>query len=98
MPTKPGHVRLIVRNHLCARKLPLGARLMGLMPQWVHHMKAADVSDGDSVILVRQVGPFPGRPASDAQRFLQCCRAALTLLVLIAGGLAMHGSHSVSDT
>ena len=55
MPTKPGHVRLIVRNHMSTPSTPLAFRLMGLAPQWFHHMNAFDVTDGDSVLLVRQV-------------------------------------------
>ncbi len=56
VPSKPGHVRLIVRNHMSTPKTPLIFRLMAFAPQWFHHLSAFDVTDGDSVLLVRQVG------------------------------------------
>ena len=56
VPTEPGHVRLILRTHMSTPAAPLALRLMGLVPQWLNHLKAFDVTDGDSVLLIRQVG------------------------------------------
>ena len=64
VPTKTDHVRLIVAEHL-AGHIPWVIRLRGLMPLWFHHMKTFDVTDGDSVILVKQVCEAPDmHPAS----------------------------------
>jgi hypothetical protein len=56
-PLKPGHVRLIVRFFFAGAGLPLGMRLAAAYaPEWLSHINALDITDGDLVLLEYQVG------------------------------------------